>query len=484
MYLPLRTTMAAGAAILLAACSSTAAVSPERDSATNVPFRGCDQVACSGEIEGAPYEILMPEEWNGTLLLYSHGYRPAEPFPPTFDAVERTPVPVPGWDSSDRELGQALLDRGYALAGSAYASNGWAVEDGVRAGEQLHDFFAANVGTPSRVYVWGDSLGGLITQTLAERHPEWVSGAAPLCGVLAGLVPNLDLAFDTAYAVRELIYPEMTLSGYESYGDAVMNWEGAASRLIQGARDQDTDAIARMLTVAAIVDAPKKTYRFDGSSIVSTVSGTVEALLTAMAYSTVGRQEIEERFGGNVSGNEGVDYTARISDEERAAIDAIGGEGATDRYLRLLQEGERTSPDPAARAAAIERGGSPTGAVQDPTITMHTAHDPLVIAQNSTVFRERYADEVERGDVRADLLQLYTVPPAAYSEEEGAPYGAGHCNFTPESRIAVIELLDRWVREGTFPGQAAVEEALGPQSGYDPIYTPGAWPEPGVLAED
>ena len=115
---------------------------------------------------------------------------------------------------------------------------------------------------------------------------------------------------------------------------------------------------------------------------------------------------------------------------------------------------------------------------------MHTAHDPLVIAQNSTVFRERYADEVERGDVRADLLQLYTVPPAAYSEEEGAPYGAGHCNFTPESRIAVIELLDRWVREGTFPGQAAVEEALGPQSGYDPIYTPGAWPEPGVLAED
>ena len=38
------------------------------------------------------------------------------------------------------------------------------------------------------------------------------------------------------------------------------------------------------------------------------------------------------------------------------------------------------------------------------------------------------------------LLQLFTVPPPEYSQETGAPYGAGHCNFTPESRIAVIEL--------------------------------------------
>lgn len=472
------------AAALLAGCTGVTAGTSERDTSTDVAFTGCDQVACTGELEGAPYEILMPEKWNGTLLLYSHGYRPAEPFPPTFEAVERTPVPVPGWEASERELGQALLDRGYALAGSAYASNGWAVEDGVRAGEQLYDFFAANVGTPSRVYVWGDSLGGLITQTLAERHPEWVSGSAPLCGVLAGLVPNLDLAFDASYAVRELVYPEMRLSGYDSYADAVMNWEGAASRVIQGARDQDTDAIARILAVAAVVDAPAKTARFDGSSITSTVSGTVEALLTALAYSTVARQEIEERFGGNVSGNESVDYAARISDEERATIDALGGEGATDRFIALLEEGERTVADPAARAAALERGGHPTGAVQDPTITMHTAHDPLVIAQNSTVFRERYDGAVERGDVRADLLQLYTVPPAAYSPDEGAPYGAGHCNFTPESRVAVIELLDRWVREGTFPGKGAVEEALGPESGYDPVYIPGPWPEPGVLAEE
>ena len=467
-------------AALLAACSAATAAPAERDQSDDVPFQGCDVVACTGELGGAAYEIVLPEKWNGTLLLYSHGYRPADPFPPTFDAVQSTAVPVPGWDSNDTALGQELLDRGYALAGSAYASNGWAVEDGVAAGEELYQFFADNVGEPRRVYVWGDSLGGLITQTLAERNPGWIDGAAPLCGVLAGLVPNVNLALDTTYAVQQLLDPQMKITGFDSYEDAVVNWEQAASRMIQGARDGDTDVIAKVLTVAAVVDAPSKTYRFDGSTLESTVSGTIEALLTALAYGTVARQEIEERFGGNVSGNEGVDYTSRVTEEERQLIDAVGGDGAADRFLAALEAGPRVSPDPAAEAAARERGGNPTGKVTVPTITMHTSHDPLVIVQNSSVFQERFEDQVAAGQARGGLLQLYTVPPATYDSGEGAPYGAGHCNFTPQSRIAVIELLDGWVRDGVFPGRSAIEEAMGEQSGYNGIYAPAPWPETAV----
>ena len=49
--------------------------------------------------------------------------------------------------------------------------NGWAVADGVTAGEALHNKFVELVGKPKRTYVWGDSLGGLITEILAERNP-------------------------------------------------------------------------------------------------------------------------------------------------------------------------------------------------------------------------------------------------------------------------------------------------------------------------
>jgi pimeloyl-ACP methyl ester carboxylesterase len=464
------------AVILLAGCATATAMPEARDQSTAIPFAGCDQVACTGEINGAAYEIVMPETWNGTLLLYSHGYRPAEPFPPNFNAVDTSAVPVPGWESGATGLGEAFLERGYALAGSSYRSNGWAVEDGVIAGEELYAFFAEQVGQPKRVYVWGDSLGGLVTQTLAERHPEWVDGAAPLCGVMAGLEPNIGLALDTAYGVQQLLFPEMQIAGFESYEDALTNWEGAASRLIESARDQDTDAIARIFTIAAMVDAPGQTGTYDGSSIVSRVSGTIESLLTALAYGTVGQQEIDARFGGNVVGNVDSDYASRLDDAEREAIDAIGGDGAADRFVAILDNGPRIEADPAAQAAAIERGGNPSGAVQVPTITMHTKADPLVIVQNQTFFKDRYQVQVSEGNVRGGLVQLYTVPPAEYSQEEGAPYGAGHCNFTSESRIAVIELLDNWVRNGVYPGVAAIESAMGTQSGYDANYVPGPWP--------
>jgi hypothetical protein len=201
-------------------------------------------------------------------------------------------------------------------------------------------------------------------------------------------------------------------------------------------------------------------------------------LLTAVAYGTVGRFEIEQRFGGNVVGNVGSEYASRIDETERETIDAIGGDGAAARNTAILDAGTRIEADPAAEAAALERGGNPTGAVQVPTITMHTKADSLVIAQNQTFFRDRYTSQQQAGNVSGGLLQLFTVAPPEYPQETGAPYGAGHCNFTPESRIAVIELLDGWVRNGVYPGTAAVEAAMGPLSGYQSAYVPGPWPNP------
>lgn len=462
--------------LLVAGCSA-AASAPERDTSTDVSFTGCDTVACTGTIEGAEYEIVMPATWNGTLLIYSHGYRPAEPFPPTFDPIVRTASPAPGWDTGDRTVGEALLERGYALAGSAYASNGWAVEDGVAAAGQLHDFFAQNIAQPKRTLVWGDSLGGLITAVLAEQETEWIDGAAPLCGVVAGLVANIDLAFDVAYAIQQLIYPEMKIADYTSYEEAVLAWEGAASRILAGAQEQDPEVLAKIFTIAAISDAPSRTRTFDGSGIVSQVSGTIENLLTVLGYATVGRYDIEQRYGGNVSGNELADYAARVNESERETIDALGGEGAAGRFLSTLDNGPRVAADPTARAEALKRGGNPTGRIQVPVLTLHTADD-WVISQNETFYRNRFDAAASSGLARADLVQTFTVPPPEYSTEAGAPYGAGHCNFTVQSRLAVVDLLDRWVREGVYPAQQAIAAAMGPESGYNPVYLPGPWPAP------
>lgn len=437
----------------------------EQSTRTNVSFNGCDKVACTGELTGAAYEIKMPDTWNGTLLIYSHGYRQAEPAPPDFAPVDTSAVPAPG----DEVTSQLLAD-GYALAGSAFKTNGWDVLDGVAADEALHQFFVDKIAKPDRVYVWGDSLGGLITETLAEKHPEWVSGVAPLCGVLGGANLNLDLALDVAYAVKTLIYPELKLTGFASHDEAVANWEGAY-KAITAAGGDIANGVPKILMVAAMVDAPSQTKTYDGATVESQVRARAESILTALGYGTFGRYEIEQRVGGNPSGNENADYDSRLSEAERSLIETVSP-GSSDTLLAQLDSGERVTADPAARAAAGKLG-NPTGNLQDPTITMHTAADPLVLAQNETVFAQRVSAAKGR---TGDLTQLYTLPPATYSADTGAPYGAGHCNFTTGQRVGVIRLLDGWVRHGIVPAAGAIDTAFAGDPAVSATYSPGPWP--------
>ena len=458
-----RLTAAVAAAVLLASCSAEETPTDHESKSRTLGFTGCAKAACSGTIDGAKYQVRMPKTWNGTLLLYSHGYREAEPSPPDFAPVE-TDATV----ASTPKTAEALLAAGYALAGSAYAKNGWAVADGVQAGEKLHEWFRDNIGKPDRVYVWGDSLGGLITQTLAEKHPGWVSGAAPMCGVLAGLNLNLDLGLDVEYAVKTLFYPQMKLTGFRSHAEAVNTFTEAQKRIMAATKDVK-NGVPKLIAIAAITDGPTRTARFDGSSPTSTISAAVEAILTGLGYATFGRYEIEQRVGGNPSSNEDADYAKRVSPAERTLADTIAP-GALDRALAALAAGQRVSADSDARRAA-DKLGNPTGNLQDPTITLHTQYDQLVIVQNETVFADRVRASKRR---KADLIQLYTAPPAKYTAP--APYGAGHCNFTVDERVGLIKSLDEWVRTGVAPQPEQISAAMNGAKGLTPLYRPGPWP--------
>lgn len=462
-----------GSLLVLTACGSQAPEIPRaRQASVDVPFTGCDQAKCSDTLNGAAYEIKMPEKWNGTLLLYSHGYRYSQPAPPSFE-----PVNTSAQVAQDEETAAKLLSEGYALAGSAYKSNGWAVADGVAAAEDLHQYFVDNIGEPYRTLVWGSSLGGLITEMISEKHPEWVDGAAPLCGAVAGVVPNMNLALDVSYAVKTLVYPELKLTGYSSYEEAVTNWTNAVKALVATASDTAGGGTAKVLYIAALTDAPSQTKTYDGSSVESKVKATVEALATGLGYATFARYDLEQRFGGNPSGNDSVDYAARISESERSLIDTVTA-GATDTFNAEMAAGTKVTADQAALTKALAEGGDPKGTIAHPTITLHTAADPLVLVQNESFLRARYDAAKQAGTATGDLVQLYTVAPTTYPETPGAPYGAGHCNFTSQSQVATVDLLNNWVQNGVFPGTDAVSAAMGDSSGFSAAWTPGPWPEP------
>jgi hypothetical protein len=356
-----------------------------------------------------------------------------------------------------------------------FRSNGWAVSDGVAAAESLYAHFNDAVAHPRRTLVWGDSLGGLITQVLVEKHPEWVDGAAPLCGAVAGVIPNMNLALDISYAVKTLVYPGMKLTGYASYQEAVDTWREAAKRVAAAAPDTAGGGTAKVLYIAALVDAPLQTKTYDGSTAASRIKATVEALVVGLGFATLARYDLEQRFGGTPSGNVGVDYAARIDAREATLIDAVTP-GSVKANDALMAAGPRVAADPAAAAKARAEGGDPTGAITRPEITMHTAADPLVIVQNESFLLSRFRAQQAKGTATGDLVQIYTAPPATYPERPGAPYGAGHCNFTSKSRVAVIDLLDDWVRRGIYPGPRVLSSAMGTGNGYAPGFLPTPWP--------
>src|SRR5258708_1631624 len=119
-----------------------------------------------GALGGANYTIQVPSNWNGTLVLYSHGY-----------VSSTSPLLNPAPDAGDPLTGAALLQQGYALAGSSYSQNGWALQQAFNDQTLLLDFFNTTCGQPTRTIPWGHWLGGILTAGLVQLNPHRFSGA-------------------------------------------------------------------------------------------------------------------------------------------------------------------------------------------------------------------------------------------------------------------------------------------------------------------
>src|ERR1700689_4022768 len=148
--------------------------------------------------DGATYEIQVPANWNCTLFLYSHGY-----------VVPGSPNPAQ--DVGDPVTGAWLLAHGYALAGSSYASTGWAIQQALTDQIATLNVFDQQVGRPTRTIAWGHSLGGIITAGLIQDYPNRFNAALPMCGVLSGGVATWNTALDGAVAFQKLIDPSVQI---------------------------------------------------------------------------------------------------------------------------------------------------------------------------------------------------------------------------------------------------------------------------------
>lgn len=96
------------------------------------------------------------------------------------------------------------------------------------------------------------------------------------------------LALDVSYATRTLLAPQLELTGYDSFDDAVVSWQLAFDAVIAAGGDI-TAGVPKILLVAALVDAPTRTATYDGGDVESQVRARAASALTALGYLTYGR---------------------------------------------------------------------------------------------------------------------------------------------------------------------------------------------------
>ena len=385
--------------------------------------------------DGATWQIRVPADWNGTLLLYSHGYRAPG-------------SPNPAQDVSDPVTGGWLLDHGFALAGSSYASTGWAIKEALADQAAVLGVFQATVGRPTRTIAWGDSLGGMVTAGLVQRIPGRLDGALPACGVVAGGVGSWNQALDAVFAFKVLLAPDSALQ-LVHITDPAANLALATQTL---AAAQATPAgRARIALVAALNNTPGWAYPAGPEPAPDDYTAQQQNqylnLNGTFAFPFAFRAELEARAGGNPSWNLGVDYARQLERSvDRAEVEALYAQAGLSLAddLASLDRAPRIAPDLDAVGYAIRNivFNGRLGGV--PVLTMHTTGDPLVVAQ-----QERAYAQAVRAAGNTGLLRQAFV------------HRAGHCTFTPAERIGALQALLHRVDTGSW-GDATTPERLDP----------------------
>jgi pimeloyl-ACP methyl ester carboxylesterase len=371
----------------------------------------------AGTIDGADFLIDIPPHWNGTLLLYSHGYVvPGDP--------------NPAQDAGDPGTALFLLGSGYALAGSSYSQTGWALQQAFHDQMALLEYFQDHYGKPARTIAWGHSLGGIITAGLIQRNPESFAGALPMCGVLAGGPGVWNQGLDAAFVFKTLA-PEPLAASLQLVNITDPGGNVTAAETVLAMENATPQGQARLALAAAVGDTPG--WFTTGSPEPAANQFGARAAnqflwdkFVDFPFLFALRAELEFRAGGNPSWNTGVDYERQLNrsvnkDEVVALYQAAGLNLKAD--LEKLESAPRVSASPSA-LDYLTKYIVFNGDIEQPVLTMHTTGDGLVLNQDE----QAYASVVSSQGNSSLLRETFV-------------HRAGHCAFTPAETVTAVGTL-------------------------------------------
>ena len=376
----------------------------------------------AGVLGGAAYQVEVPANWNGKLVMYAHGYRG------TGDALT---VSAPS-------IRRYLIQNGYAWAASSYSKNYYDVRAGVEDTNALALEFtkiaAANGRTlsePTRTYITGHSMGGHITGAAIEDeaaktavHKVKYHGAVPMCGVMG------DTELFNQFGAMQVA--AQAIAGVPSY--PLQKWSEVSAlvtnTLFTTFPSKPTALGAKYLSALQnITGGPRPMFdlgiAFGGSfpSAWGTFGGdgTVSGILTKSVVDTTA---ITYAIDGDAAGTTALN---------QVALKWVADPDAN----RLRTDGLRWIP-------VIN------GEFKIPVVSIHTLGDLFVPFSMEQVYAKRTA---AKGN-SAWLVQR-------------AIRGASHCDFTVAEQVAAFDDMIKWERDGVKP---AGDDVVTPATVAAPTY--------------
>jgi len=457
---------------------------------------------CAGVTsDGAKYLMLVPANYKGTAMLYSHGYRYPVDLPAAIPLVGGYKVvdaaePVPGGSAA---IYGPLLAQGVAVFGSGFAQQGWNADSALKTNVELIGIFNKRFPTTTKVVAWGSSLGGFITQALAEKYPNLISAAVPMCTAAGTVEAELTMAGDFLWIVKTLFDPTIKAGNYSAgtagYVEAmtdigkVFTVMGKLQAAVSTGAWPDTskapDAIkaipsrSALLLAGLIAGIPTQSAHFDGTTgpdgalktsfplAVSPALAVLENGTNAAVLAILATYDVEIQSGGPIFDNTATDYTSRIAVSSYVYNAALSGNASINGLMAYLNAANPAAPRAKGSAAAIAKMRtlvSHTGKVNVPTITFTGVADPITPAGNSQWIADRYAEQYAAQWAAAKagkrttgayqkpksmLLTLWNPTPANYTTftSAGAPItttpaaqGTNHCNFTTAQYLALAKM--------------------------------------------
>ena len=320
----------------------------------------------TGTLQNALYRIDVPPNWNGDLVMLMHGYQPVgAPITTPMTAADSTPV---------------FLKKGFAVAQSQFASQGFAVSDAIADTERLREHFVRTYGQPKHTYAYGFSLGGLAVAASIERYPHAYTGAMITCGLTVSTPEFLDEGAVTPLVAFDALIP------------------GVIPDLVS---PDSPPAIAPDAIAASVQAHPK-----EAAVLAKRLEETPETLPTLALY-YMALREIQKRAGG------------MPVDNRKETYEGFGDDTAFNRKVR------RYSAVPAA-AAYAKQNVTLTGHIETPLVMQWNTFDQTIPAR----FHGVYPQQIKAAGGEKWLTVL-------------APEGDGHCNFTDEQTASAFDTLVR-----------------------------------------